>query len=147
MPDHVSVDILVRGLDGKVLLQFRDSRCATAPLSWGFWGGAVEDGDPSIEHAAARELGEELCLHALPADFHRVGERVGSNGARAVLCELSHAVTWRQIRVTEGAGAAFLTPAEMTDLRLTRAVRHFLDNRRQILEPPRRGFRNEGPGA
>lgn len=125
---HRSVDLLVRDPSGRVLLQFRDSRAATAPLAWGFWGGAVDAGDPSIEHAAAREVGEELGIAATPQQFTRIGQRVGSDGATATLCALGPRVSWPALDIREGAGAAFFTVAEMRLLDVTRAVRFYLDN-------------------
>lgn len=133
---HRSVDLLVFGTDGRVLLQFRDGRPAHFPLTWSFWGGSLEDEDADIYAAAAREAREELSLDLNPDDFTQCGLRVGSNGNRAYLLRCERRIDWRDIAIREGAGGGFFTIEEMQALPVTRAVRFYLDHELRALHAP-----------
>jgi 8-oxo-dGTP pyrophosphatase MutT (NUDIX family) len=50
---------------GRLLLQERDEKAPTDPLTWSLVGGAVEDGESDAE-AAVRELAEETGLSGIP---------------------------------------------------------------------------------
>lgn len=130
---HRSVDLLFLGADGRILLQFRDSRARLFPLTWGFWGGSVDPGDASVEAAGVREAREELGLELTEAEFVRAGLRTGSTGAEAHLLRCRRPVGWRDITILEGSGAGFFTLAEMHALPVTKAVRFYLDQSPHVL--------------
>jgi 8-oxo-dGTP pyrophosphatase MutT (NUDIX family) len=111
-----SVDVLVQDADRRTLLQMRDGAAPTYPLAWGFWGGAVQDDDLTLAHAAARELAEELGVIADPSEFELVARRTAPSGRTAPLFRLTRPLTWRDIDVREGAGAAWFRRAEMQAL-------------------------------
>jgi 8-oxo-dGTP pyrophosphatase MutT (NUDIX family) len=120
-----SVNVLVRDIRGRTLLQFRDGFTQTFPLMWGFWGGRMTSDDASPAHCGARELREELALHADPADLVRVGVRRSSKG-EAWLMLFGRPVEWGAFRVCEGAGAAFLWRHEIERLALSKPVAEHL---------------------
>lgn len=117
-----SVDILVRDSAGRTWLQMRDGAARTAPLCWGFWGGALEAKDATIQQCAARELAEELSVDVSPSDFTQVAEREGRDGQVAPLLLLRRTLEWTDICIGEGAGAGRFWRPEMQSLPLTRAV-------------------------
>ncbi|SAK87674.1 pyrimidine (deoxy)nucleoside triphosphate pyrophosphohydrolase [Caballeronia pedi] len=127
-----SVNIVVRDSRGRTLLQMRDSAAKSSPLLWGFWGGAVDADDESAHHAAARELCEELCVTAQPGDFEPIGERVDSRGRLAALFLYGPFLRWEDIRVNEGAGAAFFWREEIDRLSVSNAVAWYLERHPHI---------------
>jgi 8-oxo-dGTP pyrophosphatase MutT (NUDIX family) len=127
-----SVDLLFLDISGKILLQFRDSQAKTAPLTWSFFGGQVEDNDGSIFAAAAREAFEELQLPCLAKDFRVCGKRVGSDKKEAYLLKFVKPIHWSDICITEGSGAAFLTVEEIGSVKHSKAVAYFRKERPQV---------------
>jgi 8-oxo-dGTP pyrophosphatase MutT (NUDIX family) len=127
-----SVNIVVRDSRGRTLLQMRDSAAKSSPLLWGFWGGAVDASDESAYHAASRELSEELCVPASPDDFVAIGERVDSRGHLAALVLYEPPLHWADIRVNEGAGAAFFWREEIDRLPVAKAVAWYLERHPHI---------------
>jgi 8-oxo-dGTP pyrophosphatase MutT (NUDIX family) len=124
-----SVNVIVRDAAGRTLLQMRDSQTRISPLLWGFWGGAVDVSDESAHDAAARELSEELCVPAASADFLSLGRRVDSRRRLAELLLYRPPLSWKQICICEGAGAAFFWRREMRNLPLTNSVAWYLDRK------------------
>ena len=121
-----SVNVIVRDSANRTLLQMRDSATKTSPLLWGFWGGAVEAADETANHAAARELSEELCVSAAPNDFVCLGERVDSHGRLAKLLWYRPPLSWDRIRICEGAGAGFFWRREIERLPIANVVAWYL---------------------
>jgi 8-oxo-dGTP diphosphatase len=110
--------VLVRDRGGRICLQFRDGAARVDPLSWGLWGGRLEPEDDTSAAAAARELREELGLKTSAENFELVAEFVDPTGKVAQLFELKTRVSWEDIEVREGAGAAFFSFEELTRLSL-----------------------------
>lgn len=117
-----SVDVLVQDHALRTLLQFRDGAAPTYPLLWSFWGGALDEADKTLAHAAARELGEELGILARPDEFELAGKRVARSGRTAPLFRLTRALTWADITVREGAGAGWFHREEILSLPATPSV-------------------------
>jgi 8-oxo-dGTP pyrophosphatase MutT (NUDIX family) len=110
--------ILIRDRTGRVCLQFRDGSAPVDPLSWGLWGGRLEPEDDTPAAAAARELREELGLIASAQHLDLVAEFIDPAGRVAQLLEFTLRVSWADIDVREGAGAAFFNYDELTLLSL-----------------------------
>lgn len=126
MIERQSVNILVRHVDSRVLLQFRDGRAPAFPLCWGLWGGAFEASETDPAVCAARELSEELSINAMPEKFTKIGERRSSNHiAWFMLYVLT--VDWSDIDLQEGAGAGFFWHHEILKLRQARQLTEILD--------------------
>lgn len=123
-----SVNILVRDAIGRTLLQIRNEDARTAPLLWGFWGGAVDVSDTGPDHAAARELGEELGVDASPDQFAVLAQRGRAAGHLAALLLYTPPLAWSDIRVCEGAGAGFFWRRELLRLPLARPVAWYLEH-------------------
>lgn len=121
-----SVEILVRDAQGRTLLQMRDGQAETYPLTWSFWGGAVDASDLSLMHAAARELHEELSVLAAPDEFELVAKRIAPSGRVAPLVWLRRPLCWQYIEVREGAGAAWFCARELAALNATPSVFYHL---------------------
>lgn len=122
-----SVDILIRDGAGRTVLQMRDGKARTAPLCWGFWGGAFDVSDGTAERCAAREVAEELSIDLLPGDFLQVAERRRRDGRVAPLLLLRRPLEWKDIGLNEGAGAARFWRSEMLLLPLAPAVAWYLE--------------------
>jgi len=127
-----SVNIIVRDAQGRTLLQMRDGAAMSSPLLWGFWGGAVDANDENACHAAARELREELCVVASPAQFVALGERIDSRGQVAALVLYTPALQWQDIYVNEGAGAAFFWREEIERLPVAKSITWYLERHAHI---------------
>ena len=70
-PTDAAAAILVAP-DGRYLLQLRDDKPGIFyPAHWGFFGGAIEDSDPSIEEGLRRELVEEIGVALEPGALVR----------------------------------------------------------------------------
>ena len=87
-------------------------------MAWGIWGGRLEPEDNTPIDTAARELWEELGLKVSPSDFKLVAEFVDPTGKVAHLYELTTCLSWNDLDVREGAGAAFFSYDELTRLSL-----------------------------
>lgn len=126
MIERQSVNILVRHVDGRALLQFRDGRAPTSPLSWGLWGGAFEASETDPTDCAVRELSEELSIYAMPGDFTKIGKRRSSNQIAWLMLYML-TVDWSDIDLKEGAGAGFLWHHEILKLQQAKHLAEILE--------------------
>ena len=123
--------IVFRNADGKILLQFRDSGAPTAPLMFSFFGGVTE-GDEASSAAIIREVQEELGIRLTEEDLELLAEenwvgQFSENEKTVFFYECRRTITWKDIDVQEGAGAAFLTKEEIAAMdNVTDLVKHFV---------------------
>lgn len=115
--------------EGRLLLQLRDDRPGVVwPGTWAAFGGGVEDGE-DLRAAILREIEEELGLR-LPPAAPRPFARALSDlpGRRRVY---AFALDWSfppdAIRLGEGAGFAFFTPAQLARLEMPGHVRRLTE--------------------
>ena len=115
-----AASIVAKDLDGKYLMQFRDSGGGRSnprnALTWGFFGGHYED-DESPAAALIREFEEETTIRVSENELAYLGEGVFDDTLIA-LYAMSRPVSWSEIEVREGAGAGFFTRAELEQLPL-----------------------------
>jgi 8-oxo-dGTP pyrophosphatase MutT (NUDIX family) len=133
-----SVNLLIHDSAGRLFVQFRDGQAPKMPLCWGFWGGRVDPqdkGDPV--RAAIREMREELGVETGAADWRSIHSRSGSDGQSSTLMSLRQPVAWADVSIREGAGGAFLTPAELTQLTLHKRLRYYLEEHPALLAADR----------
>jgi len=128
-----SVNVLIRDKAGRTFLQMRDGKARTEPLTWSFWGGAVDPSDANVESCAARELLEELGVAASPDQFRRLAERVGGDGQIAPLLLFLPPISWPEVSINEGAGAAFFWRSEIEAIPVSKSVGWYLRNRPEFL--------------
>ena len=107
--------VMAQDREGRVLMQLRDDRPGiAAPGHWGLFGGGVEPGEDLVE-AAVREFREEtgvwLSEHEL-APLVRVPSQARSDGVLYVF-HTDRRIAPGELRLGEGAGFAFLTPAQL----------------------------------
>ncbi|MFH0851565.1 MAG: NUDIX hydrolase [Candidatus Peregrinibacteria bacterium] len=112
--------IVSRNREGKILLQFRDSRAPSEPLGWNFFGGSAKEKESPME-ALIREVKEELALDISSRDVRLLAERhwrsPNSDKEKMVyFYEGVAPIEWGNFAVREGAGAAFLTKEEIAML-------------------------------
>jgi len=109
--------LLLQRMDGKVLFQLRTDNAPTFPSLWGFFGGAIEDGE-SPETAVRREAREELSYHCqnarliLHLDRDDLDHPFG--GARYFFLE-SYDET-QCLNLQEGKGMGWFTFEQATEL-------------------------------
>jgi len=116
---HLSM-IIFRDGKGRILLQFRDSAASSDPLVWSFFGGLAEEGETPLE-AVIREVKEELDLDISFSDVRLLLERrwisPHSHTEKMVhFFEGMQPISWKDVCVKEGAGAAFLKKEEVARL-------------------------------
>ena len=116
--------VAVDGL-GRVLLQLRDD--APHVPNGGVWapfGGGVEPGE-TLRAAALREFEEETGVLLRPGDLLPLGRAISPARRRARLYVFLAAFPGgpEAIRVGEGAGFAFLTPAQVLRMHVAPALR------------------------
>lgn len=110
-PDRTVV-VILPFRDRSVLMQLRDAKEGIAfPGKWGFFGGAMEDGE-TPETAAFRELAEEI-------GYHPTGLIALGSGVIPEVNVLSHAfacpleVELDQLELTEGMDMAWFSYEEL----------------------------------
>ncbi|RBI85717.1 7,8-dihydro-8-oxoguanine-triphosphatase [Rhodosalinus halophilus] len=100
---------------GRVLMQLRDDRHdIAAPGQWGMFGGGVEPQETLVE-AAVREFREETGIWLSEdelAPLVRVPSHARPDGVLYVF-HTDRSIAPRDVRLGEGAGFAFLTPAQL----------------------------------
>jgi len=112
---HIAL-VILRDAEGKFLLQFRDSGAPTGKLRFTLFGGSIDEGE-TPEAGALRETLEELELAVRPEDLRLVTvkpffqEELMQDETLNIF-EVTKPVSWDDIRIREGAGAAFLTKEE-----------------------------------
>lgn len=106
--------ILLHNAEGKILLQYRDSGAPTMPLMWSFFGGRTE-GNETPEQGIIREAEEELGIRLDVEQLVCLGREVHTEESTREIVVFTSAepVTWEDIVVHEGAGAAFLSKEEI----------------------------------
>lgn len=115
--------IVFRDAEGKILLQFRDSKAPSEALGWSFFGGIAE-GEESPMDAVIREVKEELGLNLSPSDVRLLAERhwISPNTGKEKIVYFYEGVAplnWSEFVIYEGAGAAFLTKDEVAAMKNT----------------------------
>jgi 8-oxo-dGTP pyrophosphatase MutT (NUDIX family) len=116
---HLSV-IVFRDTEGKILLQFRDSKAPNEPLGWSFFGGVAEGEEAPVD-ALLREVEEELGLTLASEDIRLLAEREWTSpnsGLEKIVYfyEATQPLAWGDFKVFEGAGAAFCTKEEIAKM-------------------------------
>lgn len=123
--------VLARDARGRVLMQLRDSDAGLAsPGKWGLFGGAVEPGE-SVEAAARREFHEETGIDIAGAPLRplaRFRSQAIASGVVHVFV-LDRVVARGDVRLSEGAGFAFLTREQVDAFDL-------IENFRTVLRLP-----------
>jgi 8-oxo-dGTP diphosphatase len=110
---------------GRLLMQLRDDWPGVVwPGKWSLFGGSCEAGE-TLAGAALRELREETGLVLEPAVLTPFARVQSVANARAVLhCfRVGVAVLPHEVRLGEGAGFAFLTPAQALAADLVPTIR------------------------
>lgn len=122
-----AANILIMGVDGKIFLQMRDSNPKIqAPLMWNLWGGKIEEFDEDHLQACVREIKEELKLQTKSEDYM-------SGGSYQFGDEIIHLyiyqkpVSWNEVEILEGAGAAFFLPEDLADINLSPKTKEILN--------------------
>lgn len=114
------VAVALTGADGRILMQQRHFAAEHGGL-WEFPGGKVEPGE-TPEHAAARELAEELGVGIEPAALRPVGfasgESAGKDGAPRSLVILLYACSeWQNTpQPLDAEAIAWHAPEAIRDL-------------------------------
>lgn len=105
---------LIEDARGRLLMQLRDDLEGIHwPGRWGLVGGGVEAGE-DLETAALREIWEETGMRLAPGmltPFAKVNS-VSRAGAKVFVFGVRLEISPVDIRLGEGAGFAFLTPAQ-----------------------------------
>ena len=112
--------IIFRDRTGRILLQFRDENALSEPLGWSFFGGLAE-GDESPLEAVIREVKEELEIDLSVHDVRLLAERhwISPNSGKEKIVyffEGTVPISWKDVAIREGAGAAFLKKEEVAKL-------------------------------
>ena len=121
--------IICRNSKGNILLQFRDSGAPSAPLMWSFFGGRADTDDETELQAIIREAKEELGLDISESDLKLLGDGVHTEEQtrHIFVFEYVHPITWSDIVVDEGAGAAFLSKEEIATMGcITKTAQYFV---------------------
>lgn len=115
--------VLPEDREGRLLLQLRDLHAPVHPGEWGLFGGGVEPGE-TVAEAALREFEEETGVR-LAAVALRPFARIVSpvSRGRLYVFETAFEAAPEAIRLREGAGFAFVPPAEAMRLDLVPATR------------------------
>lgn len=110
-------------------MQYRDSGAPTCPLMWSFFGGVADSEEETVEAAIIREVKEELDIDIAKEDFRLLGDEVHSEESERhmFLFEYIKPITWKDVEIYEGAGAAFLSKEEILQMRdTTETAKYFV---------------------
>jgi 8-oxo-dGTP pyrophosphatase MutT (NUDIX family) len=121
--------IIFRNREGKILLQYRDSGAPTQPLKWSFFGGSTDSDEESVEQGILREVKEELNLDISEEDLRLLGDEVHAEESERHIFffEYTKPITWEDVEVHEGAGAAFLSKEEILQMpETTETAKYFV---------------------
>ena len=107
--------VIFRDAAGRILLQYRDSGAPAAALMWSFFGGCTDTEEESPTEAAVREAKEELGMEISESDLRLLSQEVHTEEEEreVFFFEYAPVITWDDVAVYEGAGAAFLTKEEI----------------------------------
>lgn len=110
--------IIFRNDEGKILLQYRDSGAPTQPLKWSFFGGRTEQDRETVEQGIIREVFEELAMNISEENIRLLGDEIHTEESERHIYffEYIQPITWKDIQVHEGAGAAFLSKEEILQM-------------------------------
>ncbi len=122
-PDYRGALVMPFDREGRALLQLRDLHAPVRPGEWGMFGGGVE-GEETLREAALREFEEETGLRLRPEALHPYIRIVSPTSRRRLFLYVSaFEGSADRIRLGEGAGFAFLPPAEALRFGLEPATR------------------------
>ena len=109
---------IIEDAQGRLLMQLRDLYEGIYwPGKWGLIGGGIEPGE-DILTAGLREIKEETGLSLTPemlTPFAKINS-VSRSGSKLFIFRTRLAIRPCDIRLGEGAGFAFLTPAQLADI-------------------------------
>ena len=97
---RTAICILLPG--DRIVLQFRDEKAHTYPLSFTNWGGDVEEGETALE-CACRELEEELDIRVNPAEMIFICTDTFTGAPRDIFL-LRKDIQLSDLRLGEGGG-------------------------------------------
>ena len=132
MKKKTSVNIVAKNEEGKYLLQMRNNNPGICdPLTWNLFGGKVEEGEEIIE-AGIREFSEEAGILGEENDYVPAGHIEYNDIPKQKidtihLVEYTKPVSWSDIDLNEGAGAAFFTIEEMKQINITDRLREIIN--------------------
>ena len=113
---------------GRVALQLRDDfDHVQGPGHWGFFGGQREPGE-TMAQAAIREMAEETDLRFTEDEIAPFARTKVGLGARIYMFTTPRTMTPEQITLREGAGFAFLTPAQIAEAKCLASTALILDH-------------------
>ncbi len=120
--------VFATDVDGRILLQLRDDfPSVAAPGQWCLFGGQVEDGETLLQ-AARREFAEETDILLMAAELSPLAAVSGTRtGGILYAFRCTRPITPGQVRLGEGAGYAFLTPAQIGAYPLVASTAAILD--------------------
>lgn len=121
--------IIFRDREGNILVQFRDGEAPTNALEFSLFGGLAHD-DETLEEAVIREVKEELDIDLAPSDLILLAKApwTGKSGEKIVyFYECKRTLSWSDVNVLEGAGAAFLSKKDIEQMDcISDFARHFI---------------------
>jgi|TARA_Y100000310_G_scaffold71946_2_gene67890 8-oxo-dGTP pyrophosphatase MutT (NUDIX family) len=88
---------------------------------WSFFGGSADHQDETEQQAIVREIKEELGLDISEEHLRLLTNEIHGEGEErnVFFFEYTQPISWNDIGVYEGAGAAFLTKEEILQMKET----------------------------
>jgi 8-oxo-dGTP diphosphatase len=124
-----AVGVLLVRPDGSLLMQHRDARAPIGPNQWAFVAGALEPSELPSD-AALRELREETGIQPeTELELYFCGDRPRSVGDGTTKWHVYYAatnLTDSDVIVGEGREIRFVTPSELSTLKLTVSAQYFV---------------------